>query len=100
MNKQNFLEQLEKLLLEHKVNNTYSILRDYSNKIDDLSNTHTSFDTIIEEIGSVDDILSQYLDEQNDKKTTLDDDFTESVDSNVDDQFIYSRFEKRNHKAN
>lgn len=60
MTKETYLKKLENILLEKQINNTYSIIREYSNLIDDGLENNRQLSDIIDEIGSPEDIVKKY----------------------------------------
>ncbi|MDF9866603.1 putative membrane protein [Bacilli bacterium PM5-3] len=94
-NKEQFLSQLEKLLIEKNVENVYSILREYSNKIDDLKENNYSFEKIIDELGNPSEIIKNYVDEP--KKFDNDDKVYEKNDRQ---QFKKPQFQSNSKEKN
>ena len=86
MNKKQFLDELEQLLKDNKVNNTYTILKEYSNKIDSLLKDSDDFNKIIKEIKTPNEIIKDYI-ESSTKKDNYDND--EQVYEKNKDQFTY-----------
>ena len=97
MNKEDYLQELEQLLLEYKVNNTYTILRDYAAKIDSLSLNKESFNDIVEELGKPEEVVKNYfpnednLDYSQEENHTFQEAFS---DNQQREQYRASYFEK------
>jgi len=96
MNKQDYLNKLEQLLTDNKIENTYRILRDYSNKIDDKVSSGQSFDDIVKELGTPEEILREYVingESNEDTATEKKYDNDDEVYENDTKQFKKSYFE-------
>ena len=93
MNKIDFLNKLESLLLTNEVDNTYGILREYSKKIDTYLGEGLPFTDIVEIIGKPEEIIKDYVEISFDNDETI-------YEKGGDNQFKKPSFESNNREAN